>query len=145
MLKQQFAGILAELSQIYGEDLDLDPETSTASLLIDDLYMVNLTYLEQSDFILLYCPVGGYFPEEDTDGAQAEAFLRLCDLDGAAAPMTLMHDAEGEVLLAADRRSALEINSIDALTAWIDQLINAVRATREYYVSHFGEEEVSHE
>ena len=52
-----------------------------------------------------------------------------------------MLDEEAELVLAADRRHALEIASADSLAAWVEALVSAVRAVREIFAEKFPVEE----
>ncbi|MBQ3678745.1 MAG: type III secretion system chaperone, partial [Succinivibrio sp.] len=98
-------------------------------------------YLEQSDSIVIFSPVGS-LGEIGNAGKKAEALLKLndigCDVTGQ---VTLMLDPEIDLVLAADRQSALSITSKDELSAWIEVLVKAVRSTREYFAEHFPLEE----
>jgi len=140
MLKDQFAKVLDEFADLIQEDIYLD-DNNSASFMVDDDIIININYLEQSDTIVMFSPVGSLGENGDT-GKKAEALLKLndigCDVTGQ---VTLMLDPEVDLILAADRQSALGITSKDELSAWIEVLVKAVRSTREYFAVHFPVEE----
>ena len=74
-------------------------------------------------------------------GDKALELLRLCELGGPAGGFTLALDADADLVLAMDRRLALEISSADAFAAWTDALVRAVRAVRERFAERFPVEE----
>ena len=140
MLKDQFAKVLDEFADLILEDIYLD-DNNTASFMVDEDIVININYLEQSDSIVIFSPVGS-LGEIGNAGKKAEALLKLndigCDVTGQ---VTLMLDPEIDLVLAADRQSALSITSKDELSAWIEVLVKAVRSTREYFAVHFPVEE----
>lgn len=140
MLKDQFAKVLDEFADLILEDIYLD-DNNTASFMVDEDIVININYLEQSDSIVIFSPVGS-LGEIGNAGKKAEALLKLndigCDVTGQ---VTLMLDPEIDLVLAADRQSALSITSKDELSAWIEVLVKAVRSTREYFAEHFPLEE----
>lgn len=138
MLRDQFASVLKEFGSLVMEDLSLDETDNTATFTVDDDIIINLNYLNESDMILLFSPVGAFGDLNAADaGQKALALLKLNDLSGAACEVTLMLDGEGELVLAADRRSANTISSADAFAAWLEIMVRSVRATREYFAKHF--------
>ncbi|MBE6424228.1 type III secretion system chaperone [Succinivibrio dextrinosolvens] len=140
MLKDQFAKVLDEFADLILEDIYLD-DNNTASFMVDEDIVININYLEQSDSIVIFSPVGS-LGEIGNAGKKAEALLKLndigCDVTGQ---VTLMLDPEIDLVLAADCQSALSITSKDELSAWIEVLVKAVRSTREYFAEHFPLEE----
>ncbi|SFS72434.1 Tir chaperone protein (CesT) family protein [Succinivibrio dextrinosolvens] len=138
MLRDQFASVLKEFGSLVMEDLSLDETDNTATFTVDDDIIINLNYLNESDTILLFSPVGAFGDLNASDaGQKALALLKLNDLSGAACEVTLMLDGEGELVLAADRRSANTISSADAFAAWVEIMVRSVRATREYFAKYF--------
>lgn len=138
MLRDQFASVLKEFGSLVMENLSLDETDNTATFTVDDDIIINLNYLDESDTILLFSPVGAFGDLNAADaGQKALALLKLNDLSGAACEITLMLDGEGELVLAADRRSANTISSADAFAAWVEIMVRSVRATREYFAKHF--------
>ena len=120
------------------EDLSLDEADNTATFTVDDDIIVNIKYLTESDMVLIFSPVGNFGDTESTDaGDKALALLKLNDLSGPACEVTLMLDGEGQLVLAADRRSAKTISSADSLAAWVEIVVSSVRATRDYFAEHF--------
>lgn len=140
MLKDQFAKVLDEFADLIQEDIYLD-DNNSASFMVDDDIIININYLEQSDTIVMFSPVGSLGENGDA-GKKAEDLLKLndigCDVTGK---VTLMLDPEVDLILAADRQSALGITSKDELSSWIEVLVKAVRSTREYFAVHFPVEE----
>lgn len=140
MLKDQFAKVLDEFADLIQEDIYLD-DNNSASFMVDDDIIININYLEQSDTIVMFSPVGSLGENGDA-GKKAESLLKLndigCDVTGK---VTLMLDPEVDLILAADRQSALGITSKDELSSWIEVLVKAVRSTREYFAVHFPVEE----
>ena len=64
------------------------------------------------------------------------------DVGGLSEGFTLALDEDADLVLAMDRRSALEIASADSLAAWVEALVRVVRAVRGYFADNFPEEEV---
>ena len=63
-------------------------------------------------------------------------------LDGHEFEQALgVDDAEGSLVLAMDRRSALVVSSADSLAAWMEALVEAVRDVRKYFAENFPIEE----
>lgn len=140
MLKDQFAKVLDEFADLIQEDIYLD-DNNSASFMVDDDIIININYLEQSDTIVMFSPVGSLGENGDA-GKKAEALLKLNDIDcDVTGKVTLMLDPEVDLILAADRQSALGITSKDELSSWIEVLVKAVRSTREYFAVHFPVEE----
>ena len=136
-LRGQFEDVLAEFGNLLKQELVLDDE-ATITFTIDDEIIVNMQYLEESDVIVAFSPVGA-FGGIDVAGAgeKALALLRLNELGGATEGFTLALDDDADLVLAMDRRSALEISSADSLAAWMESLVHAVRAVREYFAVNF--------
>ena len=138
MLRDQFVSVLKEFSSLVMEDISLDENDNTATFTIDDDIVINLNYLVESDMILIFSPVGAFGDLTSPNvGKKALELLKLNDSSGTACEVTLMLDGEGELILAADRRSANTISSTDAFAAWVEIMVRAVRATREYFAKHF--------
>lgn len=142
MLKEQFFSILKEFSELTGADVSPDEQTGAIVFTVDDDIVVNLLYLEDSDTVLIFCPVLGFgeFSEPDA-GAKALALLELNDIGGRCGSMTLALDSDAHLVLAMDRRSALSISSADALAGWLEIATQAVRSVRQHFAGRFPAEE----
>ena len=142
MPKEQFEKILDEFADVMGTDLYLDEENSTV-FTVDDSVLINLKYLEASDTVVLFSPVGAFGSLNAPDaGQKALALLKLSDIGTkTTGQVTLMLDNDAELVLAADRRSAQTLLSRDELASWVDHLVNAVDATRDYFYKHFPAKE----
>lgn len=141
MLREQFESVLAEFADAVKLYIALDDD-ACATFAIDDEIIATLQYLDESDTIVLFAPVGAFGDVKVPDaGEKALELLRLCEPCGAAQGFTLMLDEEAELVLAADRRHALEIASADSLAAWVEALVSAVRAVREIFAEKFPVEE----
>jgi hypothetical protein len=137
ILKEQFDGVLADFGKIVGTPLSLDDD-GTATFTVDDDIIVNLQYLAESDCIIAFSPVGGFGETDAPDaGKKALALLRMNEIGGPTEGFTLALDEDAELVLAMDRRSALEISSADSLAAWMEALVNAVRAVRTRFAEEF--------
>lgn len=140
-LRGQFEDVLEEFSEATGLDVTLVRDTAT--LTVDGEIIVNIHYLDQSDTVLLWSPVGGFGGTDAPDaGAKALALLRLGDLGGPSAGFTLALDADADAVIALDRRGAQVVASADALAGWIEALVRAVRAVREHFAVNFPAAEV---
>lgn len=145
VLKEQFEGVLAEFGKIVGIPLSLDDD-GTATFTVDDDIIVNLQYLDESDCIVAFSPVGGFGETDAQDaGKKARALLRMNEIGGPLEGFTLALDEDAELVLAMDRRSALEISSADSLAAWMEALVNAVRAVRVRFAEEFPTNEEGRE
>ena len=133
----QFDAVLAEFGDLLKLELVLDDEAAV-TFTIDDDIIVNLQYLEESDVVVAFSPIGA-FGGIDVAGAgeKALALLRLNELGGATEGFTLALDEVADLVMAMDRRSALEISSADALAAWMESLVHAVHAVRGYFAVNF--------
>lgn len=138
MLKEQFNDILAEFGTFVKCDVVLDDD-GFASFAVDDDVIVNIRFLDASGSIVAFSPVGA-FGDQGDEGEKALALLRMNDLGGLSEGFTLALDEVADLVLALDRRSALEISSADSLAAWIEALVRVVRAVRGYFAEHFSEE-----
>ncbi len=142
MLKEQFSQILQEFSTLTGVDMNPNEETGAVSFIVDEEVIVNLTYLDESDTILIFSPIGGFGELAAADaGARALALLKLTDLGGACGHVTLALDETAGLVAAMDRRSALTIVTVDVLAAWVEFLVQAVHSVREYFAEHFPSQE----
>ena len=140
-LKAQFEGVLEEFGSLEGQAIALD-EDGVATFAVDDEVIVNVRYLDASDTVVAFAPVGAFGGADAPDaGDKALELLRLCELGGPAGGFTLALDADADLVLAMDRRLALEISSADAFAAWTDALVRAVRAVRERFAERFPVEE----
>jgi len=140
-LKAQFADVLAEFGRLVKQDIALD-EDDTATFAVDDEVLVNIQYLAESDTIVVFAPVGAFGGTNAPDaGEKALELLRLCELGGPTEGFSLALDAEADLVLAMDRRFALEISSGDAFAAWIDALVRVVRTVRERFAERFATKE----
>ena len=138
MLKEQFIEVLKDFSEMIGQQLVPDDETGTVSFLVDSEVLINLRYLDDSDYLLIFSPVGAFGELTEPDaGAKATALLKLTDISSACGEVTLALDEDAELVLAMDRRSALTIASTDSLAAWIEMLVQAVRDVREHFAANF--------
>ena len=135
--REQFDAVLAEFGDLLKLELVLDDE-ATVTFTIDDDIIVNLQYLEESDVVVAFSPVGA-FGGIDADGAgeKALALLRLNELGGETEGFTLALDEVADLIMAMDRRGALEISSADALAAWMEALVHAIHAVRDYFAVNF--------
>ena len=137
MLSQQFMDVLAEFGAVVGQELTLD-EDGITTFTIDDEIIVNLQYLEASDTIVAFAPVGAFGGTDAPDaGEKALTLLRLNELGGKSDGFTFALDRDADLVLAMDRRSALEIAAADSMAAWMEALITAVRAVREVFAAQF--------
>ena len=136
MFKEQFQNVLAEFGESVKLPLALDDDGS-ATFTVDEEIIINLQYLDESDSILAFAPVGGFDATEPDAGEKALALLRLNDLGGATEGFTLALDEDADLVLAMDRRSALEIAAVDSLAAWMEALVDAVRAVRAHFAESF--------
>ena len=140
MLRDQFLDVLAEFGNAIDLSLALDDD-GVVSFMVDDEAMVNLQYLDESDFAVAFSPVSGFGGTDAPDaGEKALALLRMNEPGGVAEGFTLALDEEADLVLAMDRRSALEIPSADSLAAWVDALVRVVRAVREDFAARFPAE-----
>ena len=141
-LREQFEDVLAEFGEAVKLPLSLG-EDGTATFTVDDEIVVTLQYLDESDVVLAFAPVGA-FGGVDASGAGEKALelLRLNELGGPTEGFSLALDEDADLVLAMDRRGALEIAAADSLAAWIEALVRAVRAVRERFAEKFpvGEE-----
>lgn len=137
MLKNQFQDVLAEFGAAIKQDLELDSD-NTAVFTVDDEIIVNVQYLEESDTVLAFSPVGAFGGTDAPDaGEKALELLRLNELGGATEDFTLALDDEADLVLAMDRRSALEFAAADSFAAWTEALVRAVRAVRDRFAERF--------
>ena len=142
MLKEQFEDVLAEFGGIVKLDLALDGD-GTATFTVDDEIIVNIKYLDASDTVVAFAPVGGFGGTDAPDaGEKALELLRLSELGGPTGGFALALDEDADLVLAMDRRSVLEIAAADSFAAWMEALVCAVRAVRERFAEKFpvGEE-----
>ena len=138
MLREQFEDVLADFGALVKQNLALDGD-GAATFTVDDEVIVNLQYL---DTVLAFAPVGAFGDPDGADaGERALALLRLNDIGGPCEGFTLALDADADLVLAMDRRSALVLATPDALAAWLDALVRAVRAVRAHFAEHFPAEE----
>ena len=63
--------------------------------------------------------------------------LRLNEPDGMTEGFTLALDEDADLVLAMDRRSALEFADADSFAAWIEALVRAVRAVSRHFAERF--------
>ena len=132
-----FEDVLAEFGALVNQDLALD-ESGVATFAVDDEVLVNLQYLEESGTVVVFAPVGAFGGTDAPDaGEKALELLRLCELGGPTGGFTLALDADADLVLAMDRRLVVEISSADALAAWTEALVGAVRAVRERFAEKF--------
>lgn len=140
-LKAQFAGVLAEFGTLVKQDITLDDD-GTATFAVDDEVLVNIQYLDESENVVAFSPIGAFGGTDTPDaGEKALELLRLCELGGPAEGFSLALDAEADLVLAMERRLALEISSADAFAAWIDALVRVVRTVRERFAERFATKE----
>ena len=142
MLRDQFADVLAEFGKALNLSLALDDD-GLVSLMVDGEALVNIQYLDESDFVVAFSPVGAFGGTGAPDaGEKALALLRMNEPGGIGEGFTLALDEEADLVSAMDRRSALEISSADSLAAWVDALVRVVRKVREDFAARFpiGEE-----
>ena len=141
-LREQFEDVLAEFGETVKLPLALG-EDGTATFTVDDEIVVSLQYLDESDFVVAFSPVGAFGGTGAPDaGEKALALLRMNEPGGIGEGFTLALDEEADLVSAMDRRSALEISSADSLAAWVDALVRVVRKVREDFAARFpiGEE-----
>lgn len=136
--KAQFNDVLSEFGARMSEPLALDEEDDIATFSVDDEFLIHIKYLNQSDTIVLFSPVGAFGGTRSPDaGDKGMALLRYCELGCLSEGFTLALDEEADLIVAMDKRTALEISSVDALSAWIDALIRVIRAVREDFHNRF--------
>lgn len=145
ILKEQFEGVLAEFGKAMGIPLSLDDD-GTATFTVDDEIIVNIQYLDESDSIVAFAPVGGFDASGDPDsGKKALLLLSMNEIGGPTEGFTLGLDEDADLVLAMDRRSSLEISSTDSLAAWMEALVSAVRAVRDRFAEEFPIDEEGRE
>jgi hypothetical protein len=140
MLKEQFESILKDFGDLYFDDLELDEETNTASITMDDDVLINITYLDDSDNVLIFSPLAEFTKDEDRAKEKALSLMKLNDIDNIAGNCTYMFDEQNSLLLVADRRDALLLSTVDDFAAWIKMLLDCVHETREYFVENYPQE-----
>ena len=137
MLKVQFEDVLAEFGALVNQPLSLDGD-GTATFTVDEEIIVNLQYLEESDTVVAFAPVGAFGGLDAPDaGDKALELLRMNEPDGGSEGYTLALDEDADLVLAMDRRSALVLGHVDSLAAWMESLVRAVRAVRERFAERF--------
>lgn len=137
MLREQFDGVLAEFGELVGRRLALDGDGS-ATFTVDEEIIVNLQYLEESDTVVAFAPVGAFGGLDAPDaGEKALELLRMNEPGGATEGYTLALDEEADLVLAMDRRNALVLGHADSFAAWMESLVRAVRAVRERFAERF--------
>jgi len=140
MHKEQFESVLAEFGKMLNLELEPREEDGFVVFKVDDEFVLNLKYLEMSDKVLLFCPVGRFGGLDAANaGEKALALLRLCDISGPARDITLALDEEVDLVLATSCMSAVAISSPDALAVWMETMIGEVRAVRAYFAENFPE------
>lgn len=140
--REQFEDVLDEFGSLVKKPLYLD-EDGVSTFAVDDESLVHLKYLDESDTIVAFSPVGAFGGVDAPDaGEKALELLRLCELGGPTQGFALALDEDADLVLAMDRRTALEISSADALAAWIEALVGAVRAVRDDFANRFPVKEV---
>ena len=141
MLRKQFEEVLAEFGEIVKRPLALDDD-ATATFVVDDEIIVNLQYLDASDGVVAFAPVGGFGGRDAPEaGEKALELLRLNEPGGMTEGFTLALDEEADLVLAMDRRSAIEFADADSFAAWIEALVRAVRAVSRHFAERFPAEE----
>ena len=137
-MKEQFTAVLGEFGAGMNEPLALDDKDDTVTFSVDDEFLIHLKYLNQSDAIVAFSPVGAFGGTRSRDsGEKALALLRYCELGGLSEGFTLALDEEADLIVAMDKRTALEISSVDALSAWVDALTRVVNAVRVDFSEQF--------
>jgi len=141
MFRDQFADVLAEFGNALNLSLALDDE-GLVSFMVDGEAIVNIQYLDESDFVVAFSPVGAFGGTDASDaGEKALALLRMNEPGGIGEGFTFALNEEADLVLAMDRRSALEMPSADSLAAWVEALVRVVRAVREDFIARFPIEE----
>ncbi len=140
MLKEQFEAVLADFGGLVKQDLAFDGDNFT-TFTVDDEVIVNLRYLPDADYVLAFAPVGRLAADDPSIGDKAIELLRLNEIGGPARGFTLALDENAELVLAMDRRDALELADVDALAGWMEALVAAVRDVRAQFANRFPEEE----
>lgn len=136
-LREQFEDVLAEFGETVKLPLALG-EDGTATFTVDDEIVVSLQYLDDSDVVLAFAPVGAFGGADAPDaGEKALELLRLNELGGPTGGFALALDEDADLVLAMDRRHALELPAADSLAAWLEALVCAVRAVRERFAEKF--------
>jgi hypothetical protein len=152
-LREQFEDVLADFGETVKLPLALG-EDGTATFTVDDEIVVSLQYLDESDVVIAFAPVGAFGgtteppnhpttePPNQSAGEKALELLRLNELGGPTGGFALALDEDADLVLAMDRRSVLEIAAADSFAAWMEALVCAVRAVRERFAEKFpaGEE-----
>lgn len=137
MLKEQFGDVLAEFGALVKQPLSLGVD-GTATFTVDDEIIVNLLYLEESDTVVAFAPVGAFGGLDAPDaGEKALELLRMNEPDGGTEGYTLALDEGADLVLAMDRRDAMVLGHVDSLAAWMESLVRAVRAVRERFAERF--------
>lgn len=137
MLKEQFEEVLAEFGGLVGQRLALDGDGS-ATFTVDDEIIVNLQYLEESDTVVAFAPVGAFGGKDAPDaGEKALELLRMNEPGYGTEGYTLALDEEADLVLAMDRRIVLVLGHVDSFAAWMEALVRAVRAVRERFAERF--------
>ena len=136
-LREQFEDVLAEFGEAVKLPLALG-EDGTATFTVDDEIVVSLQYLDESDVVIAFAPVGAFGGADAPDaGEKALELLRLGELGGPTEGFALALDEDADLVLAMDRRGALELAAVDSLAAWMEALVRAVRAVRERFAEKF--------
>ena len=141
-LREQFEDVLAEFGETVKLPLALG-EDGTTTFTVDDEIVVSLQYLDELDVVIAFAPVGAFGGADAPDaGEKALELLRLSELGGPTEGFALALDEDADLVLAMDRRGALELAAADSLAAWMEALVCAVRAVRERFAEKFpvGEE-----
>ncbi len=140
MLREQFETVLKNFGDLYFEELELDEETNTATIILDEDVVINITYLDKSDNVIIFTPLAQFDKNEDKAGEKALSLMKLNDLGNIGGSVTYMFDEQNSLLLIGDRKSALSLSTEDDLATWIQILLETVHKTREYFVEHYSQE-----
>ena len=76
MLKEQFEEVLADFGGHVKQELALGEE-GTATFTVDDEIIINIQYLEESDFVVVFSPVGGFGGTDAPDAGDGQLQNKL--------------------------------------------------------------------
>ena len=137
MLKQQFEDVLAEFGELVKQPLELDDD-GIVTFTVDNEVIINLQYLEESDFIIAFAPVGAFGGMDAPDaGKKAMELLRMNEIGGLSVGFTLAIDEDADLVLAMERHHALSMAHVDSLAAWMDALVRMIKAVRNRFAELF--------
>lgn len=123
-----FTSLLSDFGRNMGEQLELTDDS--CAFMVDGEVILNVQVLPDEEMVVLWSTVG-ILPEDEYSCDRARYLLEKQDFWRDTSGFTVGLDAEERRVVCHDIQEVSKLDTLDALAAWFDLLVEVIRRIRK--------------